>query len=79
MSKPSSVEVEEIVHQLVQDVSSRCFEDDSDSNINGELVTVKIEHFSDDSDEPFEIIDADRDYLAKLLFWLEFCHSHSLI
>lgn len=77
LSKPSSLEVEEIIHRLVQNTSQRFFKDDRDSNFMGQSVTGNRENLPDGDDESCNTIDTSRDYLAKLLFWLEFCHSHS--
>lgn len=69
LSKPSSSEVEEIIHQLVQKISQRFFKDDGDSNFMGESVTGNREDLPDDNDEFCSTIGTSRDYLAKLLFW----------
>ncbi|XP_062106758.1 uncharacterized protein LOC133818079 [Humulus lupulus] len=76
LSKPSSLEVEEIIHQLVQNISQRFFKDDGDSNFMGESVTGNRENLSDDSDEFCNSMGTSRDYLAKLLFWCMLLGHH---
>lgn len=77
LSKPSSLEVEEIIHQLVQNTSQRFFKDDGEANFMGESVPGNNENLPVVNDESCNTIGTSRDYLAKLLFWLEFCHSYS--
>ncbi|PON59400.1 seed maturation-like protein [Parasponia andersonii] len=69
LSKPSSLEVEEIIHQLVKNISQTFFKDDSDSNFMGESVTASRENLPDGNDEFCNTVGTSRDYLAKLLFW----------
>lgn len=60
LSRPSSLEVEEIIQQLVQNVLSRFFKEE------------RTENHPDGDDEFCDSTGASRDYLAKLLFWLVF-------
>lgn len=76
LSKPSSLEVEEIIHRLVQNISQRFFKDDGDSNFMGESVTGNRENLPDGDDESCNTIDTSRDYLAKLLFWCMLLGHH---
>lgn len=76
LSKPSSIEVEEIIHRLVQNISQRFFKDDGDSNFMGESVTGNRENLPDGDDESCDTIDTSRDYLAKLLFWCMLLGHH---
>ena len=69
LSKPSSSEVEEVIHQLVQNISQRFFKDEGDSNFMGELLPGNRENLLNDNDELCNTIGTSRDYLAKLLFW----------
>ena len=73
LSKPSSLEVEEIIHQLVKNISRRFFKDDSEASFIEDSVTANQENMSDDSCD--DTIGTERDYLAKLLFWLDSSHS----
>ncbi|KAF4376606.1 hypothetical protein F8388_025477 [Cannabis sativa] len=76
LSKPSSSEVEEIIHQLVQNISQRFFKDDGDSNFIGESVTPNRENLPNDNDEFCNTMGTSRDYLAKLLFWCMLLGHH---
>lgn len=66
MSRPSSEEVEDIIHQLVQNILRRFLVDEASSNFMEQSVEGNI----DDGDEFSDKIATSRDYLAKLLFWL---------
>jgi hypothetical protein len=66
MSRPSSVEVEDIIHQLVQNILRRFLLEDASSN----FIEQSVEDYHTDSDDEFsDTIATSRDYLAKLLFW----------
>ncbi|PNY18039.1 seed maturation-like protein [Trifolium pratense] len=66
MSRPSSVEVEDIIHQLVQNILRRFLLDDASSN----FIEQSVEDYHPDSDDEFsDTVATSRDYLAKLLFW----------
>ncbi|KAL5582458.1 hypothetical protein UlMin_014900 [Ulmus minor] len=67
LSRPSSLEVEEIIHQLVQNISKRLFK---------ELAIENREILPDVDDEVFNTIGTSRDYLAKLLFWCMLLGHH---
>ncbi|XWS44239.1 hypothetical protein CRYUN_Cryun15aG0027400 [Craigia yunnanensis] len=64
LSQPSSFQVEEIIHQLVQNILQRFFKDElmRDSGI------VNTGNHQDDADETCGTVGTSRDYLAKLLF-----------
>ncbi|XVF14175.1 hypothetical protein REPUB_Repub09cG0034500 [Reevesia pubescens] len=70
LSQPSSVQVEEIIHQLVQNTMQRFFKDElmRDSGI---VITGN----QDAADENCGTIGTSRDYLAKLLFWCVVFHA----
>ncbi|OWM71595.1 hypothetical protein CDL15_Pgr005782 [Punica granatum] len=69
LSRPSSVEVEEIIQRLVQNILRRFFKIDTASeHMVGSLVG-NAESCEDGSDESRDMIGTSRDYLAKLLFW----------
>lgn len=75
LSRPSSLEVEDIIHQLVRNILRIFFKDDITS---AEIsVTGNRDDRPDGDNEFCDTISTSRDYLAKLLFWLEFCSSHS--
>ncbi|EXB47722.1 hypothetical protein L484_010508 [Morus notabilis] len=76
LSKPSSIEVEEIIHQLVQNTSQRFFKDDGEANFMGESVPGNRENFPVVNDESCNTIGTSRDYLAKLLFWCMLLGHH---
>lgn len=68
LSQPSSVQVEEMIHQLVQNILQRFFKDACmrDSGI------VNTGNLQDAADETCGTFGTSRDYLAKLLFWYVF-------
>jgi len=70
LSRPSSVEVEDIIHQLVQNILRRFFVDDAGSNITEQSVEGNMDNHSDSGEEFSDTVATSRDYLAKLLFWL---------
>lgn len=76
LSQPSSIEVEEIVHQLVQNILQRFFNDENPSNIIGDSVTAKTENHHDVDSENCHTVGTSRDYLAKLLFWCMLLGHH---
>ena len=70
LSRPSSIEVEDIIHQLVQNILKRFFGDDASSNFIEQSVQGNIDNHLDSGDEFSDTVGTSRDYLAKLLFWL---------
>ncbi|XP_045812353.1 uncharacterized protein LOC123906479 [Trifolium pratense] len=73
MSRPSSVEVEDIIHQLVQNILRRFLLDDASSN----FIEQSVEDYHPDSDDEFsDTVATSRDYLAKLLFWCMLLGHH---
>lgn len=70
MSRPSSVEVEDIIHQLVQNIMRRFLVDEACSNFMEQSEEGNVDYHPDDSDEFSDTVATSRDYLAKLLFWL---------
>jgi uncharacterized membrane-anchored protein YhcB (DUF1043 family) len=67
LSQPSSLEVEEIIQQLVQTIVLRLFKSDSTNDLT-------VQHCEENlKDETFQ---ASRDYLAKLLFWCMLLGHH---
>lgn len=69
LSQPSSIEVEEIIHQLVQNILQRFFKDDASNNFKGHSIFTNAENLEEVNNENCHSIDTSRDYLAKLLFW----------
>ncbi|KAI7985402.1 hypothetical protein LOK49_LG14G01172 [Camellia lanceoleosa] len=76
LSRPSSLEVEEIIHQLVQNTLRKFFKDESSVDFMGDLALRSAENLQNGDDECFDAIGTSRDYLAKLLFW---CHGYRLL
>ncbi|KAL4377615.1 hypothetical protein GQ457_02G019950 [Hibiscus cannabinus] len=72
LSRPSSVQVEEIIHELVQNLLQRLFKNElmRDSGI-----VNKVNH-QDTCDENPGSVGTSRDYLAKLLFWCMLLGHH---
>ncbi|KAB2613959.1 hypothetical protein D8674_036275 [Pyrus ussuriensis x Pyrus communis] len=75
LSRPSSLEVKEIIHQLVQNILQRFFKDGTSSEFVEDLVTGDKE-IGLDADGELETIGTSRDYLAKLLFWCMLLGHH---
>lgn len=69
LSRPSSLEVKEIIHQLVQNILQIFFRDGESSEFEEDLVKVNIENVLDSDGELCDTVRTSRDYLAKLLFW----------
>ncbi|GMI86919.1 hypothetical protein like AT5G14970 [Hibiscus trionum] len=72
LSRPSSVQVEEIIHQLVQNILQRLFK----NKHMRDLGIVNKENHQDTSDENSGTVGTSRDYLAKLLFWCMLLGHH---
>ena len=74
LSRPSSIEVEEIIHQLVQNVLRKFFKDDSSLDFMGDSAAIRSTDLRNGDDECCNTIGTSRDYLAKLIFWLVLCY-----
>ncbi|OVA09121.1 Protein of unknown function DUF760 [Macleaya cordata] len=70
LSRPSSSEVEEIIHQLVQNILRRFYKDDPTSGFFEDPIIGKTESYPGIDVDPSDTIGTTRDYLAKLLFWI---------
>ncbi|CAN1726163.1 hypothetical protein LINPERHAP1_LOCUS391, partial [Linum perenne] len=70
LSRPSSIEVEDIIHQLVQNTVLRLFKDEPTSSFMGNSMMSSPANYQTNADELCTTIGTSRDYLAKLLFWL---------
>ncbi|PSS33725.1 Cytadherence high molecular weight protein [Actinidia chinensis var. chinensis] len=77
LSRPSSIEVEEIIHQLVQNVLRKFFKDDSSLDFMGDSAAIRsTANLQNDGDECCNTMGTSRDYLAKLLFWCMLLGHH---
>ncbi|GAV80839.1 DUF760 domain-containing protein [Cephalotus follicularis] len=76
LSQPSSIEVEEIIHQLVQNVLRKLFKEEDISNVMGDSVIGTTESYKNGDEENCGTIGTSRDYLAKLLFWCMLLGHH---
>ncbi|KAE8021606.1 hypothetical protein FH972_007482 [Carpinus fangiana] len=76
LSRPSSLEVEEIIQRLVQNVLQRFFKDERTPDFIGDSVKGSTENHVDGDDEFCDTTGASRDYLAKLLFWCMLLGHH---
>ncbi|KAL0014200.1 hypothetical protein SO802_001269 [Lithocarpus litseifolius] len=76
LSRPSSLEVEDIIHQLVQNILHRFFKDETPSDFMVDSVKAGTENRPDGDDELCDTIGTSRDYLAKLLFWCMLLGHH---
>ncbi|KAA3464347.1 pks32 [Gossypium australe] len=70
LSQPSSVQVEETIHQLVQNILQRPFKNElkRDSGIANK--GNNHQDVADETSGTVATVGTSRDYLAKLLFWL---------
>lgn len=75
LSRPSSSEVEEIVHQLVQNIMQRFYKDDPASSFFEDSVFGEIGSYPGSDVDP-DSVGTSRDYLAKLLFWCMLLGHH---
>ncbi|PPD98100.1 hypothetical protein GOBAR_DD04890 [Gossypium barbadense] len=75
LSQPSSVQVQETIHQLVQNILQRPFKNElkRDSGI-----VNKGNNHQDVADETSGTVGTSRDYLAKLLFWYIFLQVYAI-
>lgn len=72
LSRPSSLEVEEIIQQLVQNVLCTFFKEERTPDFMGGPINESTENHPDGDDEFCGTIGTSRDHLAKLLFWSVF-------
>lgn len=70
LCKPSTLEVEEIIHELVGNILQRFFKDDANSTFIEGSSVADLEKLADAGNEFCDTVGTSRDYLAKLLFWL---------
>ncbi|CAK9184097.1 unnamed protein product [Ilex paraguariensis] len=76
LSRPSSSEVEEIIHQLSQNILQRFFNEETVSNFMGDSGIEGTENYQNGGDEFCDTVGTSRDYLAKLLFWCMLLGHH---
>ncbi|KAK3013870.1 hypothetical protein RJ639_009267 [Escallonia herrerae] len=76
LSRPSSLEVDEVIHQLVQDILQGFFKEDTPSDIIWDSAIRGQENYVKINDEFCDTIGTSRDYLAKLLFWCMLLGHH---
>ncbi|GMH04283.1 hypothetical protein Nepgr_006122 [Nepenthes gracilis] len=76
LSQPSSLEVKEVVHQLVQNILQRFFKGDHISELEEDRAIGTMEDHQDGAKECSQTISTSRDYLAKLLFWCMLLGHH---
>lgn len=69
LSRPSSLEVKDIIQRLVQNILRRFFSDDANPNFMEHSVGRNSDNQADGYDEFCYKVETSRDYLAKLLFW----------
>ncbi|KAG7022245.1 hypothetical protein SDJN02_15975 [Cucurbita argyrosperma subsp. argyrosperma] len=69
LSKPSTSEVEEIIHELVGNILQRFFKDDASSTFFEDSSVADLEKLANAGNEFYDTVGTSRDYLAKLLFW----------
>ncbi|XP_010255393.1 PREDICTED: uncharacterized protein LOC104596072 [Nelumbo nucifera] len=76
LSCPSSLEVEEIIHELIQNILQKFFKDETASGFLEGSVIVKADNYPNENVELCDSIGTTRDYLAKLLFWCMLMGHH---
>lgn len=70
LSRPSSPEVEEIIHQLAQNALRIFFKDEvTTPDYEEDTALSSMQNYDDTDKELSDTIGTSRDYLAKLLFW----------
>ncbi|GAB2299868.1 hypothetical protein Dimus_033919 [Dionaea muscipula] len=75
LSRPSSLEVKEVIHQLVENTLQRFFKD-IPSELMEDRMTGNMEDHQNGVGEDGQTISTSRDYLAKLLFWCMLLGHH---
>ncbi|CAO2817175.1 unnamed protein product [Amaranthus hypochondriacus] len=75
LSQPSSVEVKEVIHELVQSTIQKFFKQDSPSEPIENTIGSMKDHQVGNS-EASERFTTSRDHLAKLLFWCMLLGHH---
>lgn len=78
LSRPSSPEVEEVIHQLAQNTLQRFFKEEIPSGFMEEESIGSTINYNN-ADEHSDTIGTSRDYLAKLLFWFVFSRAFLLL
>lgn len=78
LSRPSSPEVEEVIHQLAQNTLQRFFKEEIPSGFMEEESIGSAINYNN-ADEHSDTIGTSRDYLAKLLFWFVFSRAFLLL
>ncbi|KAL2532165.1 hypothetical protein Adt_05516 [Abeliophyllum distichum] len=76
LSRPSSYEVGEIIHQLAQNILLTFFKDEIMSDDEGDSSLRSSENDQNIDDNFCDTIGTTRDYLAKLLFWCMLLGHH---
>ncbi|KAE9612765.1 hypothetical protein Lal_00005955 [Lupinus albus] len=77
LSRPSSIEVEDIIHQLVENILRRFYGDNASSNFMEQSIEGgNIDNHPDSGDELSDTVGTSRDYLAKLLYWCMLLGHH---
>ncbi|XP_051141399.1 uncharacterized protein LOC127258564 [Andrographis paniculata] len=76
LSRPSSHEVEEVIHELAQTILRRICRDVADSGYEGDLGAGSVQNNEEPDSEIYDVFHAKRDYLAKLLFWCMLLGHH---
>ncbi|KAI3462972.1 hypothetical protein Pfo_019635 [Paulownia fortunei] len=77
LSLPSSPEVEEIIHQLAQNILQRFFKHEiTKTDYEGDSDLSSTQSYQNLDSEFCDTIGTSRDYLAKLLFWFMLLGHH---
>ncbi|XP_075515107.1 uncharacterized protein LOC142549817 [Primulina tabacum] len=77
LSRPSSTEVEEIIHQLAQNTMHVFFKEETASDYLVDSAATSIQNYQKPANTKFcDTICTSRDYLAKLLFWCMLLGHH---
>ncbi|XVE68016.1 hypothetical protein DITRI_Ditri09bG0034500 [Diplodiscus trichospermus] len=76
LSQPSSIQVEEIIHEVVQNILHKFFKAEITSDFIRESGMVNMGHHQEDGEENCGTVRTSRDYLAKLLFWCMLLGHH---
>ncbi|GAB2216560.1 hypothetical protein Droror1_Dr00024335 [Drosera rotundifolia] len=75
LSRPSSTEVKEVIHQLAQNIRQSFFKDVA-SEVMEDRANENMEAHRNEDNKDCETISTSRDHLAKLLFWCMLLGHH---
>lgn len=76
LSRPSSAEVEEVIHELSHNILVRICKEEIESDHESDLDLSSAQDYQELDNEIYDVFCTSRDYLAKLLFWCMLLGHH---